>query len=160
MDGHQNKYLLLGIENPLLDISVTLKDESLFEKYGLKTGNAVLASPEQMPIYQEIWHMEGRETIPGGSALNTVRAANFMLSADHPGKCGFFGCISNDEFGQTLEQELHSSGVTSFLSKTTEADTGSCAVLIHNNERSLVANLSACLKYPTSHLQAHLEHIH
>ena len=40
---------------------------------------ASLAGPEQLPIYEELWHMEGREAIPVGSSLNSARAAGFFL---------------------------------------------------------------------------------
>ena len=151
-----HEFLLLSIENPMLDISVTLTSEDLLEKYGLKMANAVLATPQTMPIYDEIWNMPNRKTTPGGSSLNTVRAANFMLKNRLRGKCGFFGCIGKDEFGRTVETELEKSGVHSLLYKTDEEKTASCAVLVYNNERSLCCNLAACLKYPTSHLKENL----
>lgn len=47
--------------------------------------------------------MAGRTTTPGGSALNTVRAANHVLRQKNGEKVAFFGCISNDEAGRTLE---------------------------------------------------------
>ncbi len=52
----------MGIENPLLDISVTVNDTnaSILTKYDLKMGSACLASENQKPLYDEIWHMEGR----------------------------------------------------------------------------------------------------
>ena len=89
------------IENPLLDISVELKDSSsLLDKYKLQHGMASLAGAEQFPIYEELWHMEGREAIPGGSSLNSARAAGFFLKNQGiQGKVSFFGCIGNDEKG-------------------------------------------------------------
>ena len=67
------------IGNPLLDISCELKDSTLIEKYALSKGQASLATPEFMPLYDELWNMEGRQAIPGGSALNSARSTNFML---------------------------------------------------------------------------------
>jgi len=32
-----------------------------------------------MPVYDELWKMEGRLAIPGGSGLNSARAMNFMM---------------------------------------------------------------------------------
>jgi adenosine kinase len=43
----------------------------------------MLATEKQMPLYDELWTMKGVETIPGGSALNSVRACNFMLKPTH-----------------------------------------------------------------------------
>jgi adenosine kinase len=79
-----------------------------------------------------------------------------MLQKVLPGKCAFFGSIGNDEFGKTLEKELEESGVHGFWHKEETTPTGTCAVLVHKKERTLVANLAACLKYPTDHLVKHI----
>ena len=101
--------------------------------------------------------MDGVVKVPGGSSLNTVRSANFMLKDSHPGKTAFFGSIGNDEVGKVLEKELESTGVHGYFHKDESTPTGECAVLVHNNERTLCANLAACLKYPTSHLEANMQ---
>ena len=48
---------LFLIENPLLDISVELNDNTLLDKYELQRGMACLATEKQMPIYDEIYSM-------------------------------------------------------------------------------------------------------
>ena len=96
MDSQQAEILVVGIENPLLDISVNVNDETIVKKYNLQMGSACLAADNQMEIYTEIWNMAGRETIPGGSCLNSIRSCNFMLKDTHPGKCAYFGCIGKD----------------------------------------------------------------
>lgn len=80
-----------------------------------------------------------------------------MLSKTHPSKCAYFGSIGSDEFGRTLEQELESVNVHGFFHKEESTPTGTCAVLVVNKERSLCANLAACLKYPTEHLVKNME---
>ena len=95
-------------------------------------------------------------TIPGGSSLNSVRAANHMLKDTHPGKCAFFGSIGRDEIGQTLTNELERSGIHSYFSVDETTPTGSCAVLVHQKERTLCANLAACVKYKSEHLASNL----
>lgn len=88
------------IENPLLDISIELKDNEILKKYELAEGQASLAGEKQMPIYDEIWAMQGREAIPGGSALNSARSANWMLkNQTMPGCVTYFGSIGQDEKG-------------------------------------------------------------
>ena len=57
-----------------------MDDDSLLKKYELDSGMAILAEEKHMPIYDEIWNMPNREAIPGGAALNSARAANYMLS--------------------------------------------------------------------------------
>jgi len=71
----QKDYLIFGAGNPLLDISVETPTDELIKKYELIAGQAILAGEKQMPIYDELWTLEGTERIPGGSALNTMRAA-------------------------------------------------------------------------------------
>jgi adenosine kinase len=116
---------------------------------------ASLAGEAQMPLYDELWAMEGIETIPGGSGLNTTRSANFMLSSSYPGSFAYAGCIGDDERGKTLVREVEKIGVKGFFHVDATTPTGTCAVLIHKVERTLVANLAACLKYPLDHLEKH-----
>ena len=92
------------------------------------------------------------EVIPGGSCLNTIRAANFMLKDTHPGKCSYFGCIGNDSYGTKLKDELLKTGVNGNFHIDEATPTGTCAVVIKGKERALCANLGACLKYPKDHL--------
>jgi adenosine kinase len=151
MDSAQ-EYLLVGIENPLLDIQLDIESDELLTKYGLQHGHACLAEEKHQPLFAELWSTPGKITIPGGSSLNSIRAANHMLKDTHPRKCAFFGSIGNDEIGKTLSNELENTGVHGLWSVDAATPTGSCAVLIHKKERTLCANLAACLKYKTEHL--------
>lgn len=51
--------LIVAIENPLLDISVELANEELLQKYALTHGTACLAEEKHVPLYDEIWKMDG-----------------------------------------------------------------------------------------------------
>lgn len=95
----QNKHIFV-IGNPLLDISVDVTETTLLEKYELEEGQASLAGDKQMPVYDELWNMEGRLAIPGGSGLNSARSMNFMLKqAGHASKVVYYGAIAQDEKG-------------------------------------------------------------
>lgn len=48
-------------------------------------------------------------------------------------------------------------GINAKLHVDSEQNTGTCACIIMGKERTLCANLAACLKYPTSHLNQHME---
>lgn len=74
-----NNLCFLAIENPLLDLTVDDNEGILHTKYGLAHGQASLVSPEQIGIHLEVLNMPGITTTPGGSSLNTVRAANHVL---------------------------------------------------------------------------------
>ena len=89
--------------------------------------------------------------------MNSIRSCNFMLKDSHPGKCAYFGCIGKDEFGDVLDKTLKDSGMHSYLHRDESEKTGTCGVVVHNKERSLIANLAACTKYPLSHYEQNVE---
>lgn len=45
--------VLLGIGNPLLDISAIV-DKSLLTKYDMKADDAIMAEEKHMPLYKEL----------------------------------------------------------------------------------------------------------
>lgn len=149
-------YLIVAIENPLLDIQLDIETDDLLKKYNLQHGQACLADDSHQPLFGELWANDGKVIVPGGSSLNSTRSANHMLKDSHPGKCAFFGSIGADEIGKTLSNELERTGIHGLFSVDTEAPTGSCAVIIHKKERTLCANLAACLKYKTEHLASNI----
>jgi adenosine kinase len=111
-----------------------------------------------MPLYDELWAMEGCQKIPGGSALNSARSLNFILkNQGSTTKVVYFGSISKDEKGETLEKCLKEEGVIGNFHYSTEAPTGSCAVVVHQKERSMCANLAAACKYDSEHLHNNME---
>ena len=153
----QKKHILM-ICNPLLDISVECNDNSLLEKYALQHGQAILAGPEHMPMYDELWGMEGRLAIPGGSGMNSARAANCMLKAqDHANHVTYFGSIGNCNKGESLKQALVDEGVIGNFHIDTELPTGTCACIIVKNERAMCANLAAACKYNIDHLHNNMD---
>lgn len=66
--------LLLGMGNPLLDISATVDNEFL-KKYDLKSNNAILAEEKHKPLYEELIDLYKADFIAGGSVQNTMRVA-------------------------------------------------------------------------------------
>jgi adenosine kinase len=149
---------LFFIENPLLDIQVQDKDKALINKYELPVGGACLANEAQQALYPEILQMEGVELIPGGSALNSTRATNYMLNHQgHEEKCVYFGSISDDKYGQILENALTEKKIHGNFYKGSGIQTGTCGVVVHDNERALCANLSAACKYSTEHLESNMD---
>lgn len=56
---------LVGMGNPLLDISAEVSDE-LLDKYGLKLNNAILAEETHMPLYKQLVdeYQVGERTCP------------------------------------------------------------------------------------------------
>ena len=153
----ENKTFFI-IGNPLLDISIELPDATLLDKYELQAGHASLASDKQMPIYDELWNMPGKETIPGGSALNSARAANYMLKhAGTQDKINYFGCIGEDEKGKEMAKVVEDAGIHGNFDINKETPTGTCAVVVVNHDRTLCANLAAACKYSMDHLTSNFD---
>jgi adenosine kinase len=68
------------------------------------------------------------------------------------GATAYFGCIGDDEYGKQLETEATKDGVAPNFMVTKEHATGTCACLIKDHERSLIANLSAANHFKADHL--------
>eukprot|EP01098_Paradermamoeba_levis_P002846 TRINITY_DN1353_c0_g1_i1.p1 TRINITY_DN1353_c0_g1~~TRINITY_DN1353_c0_g1_i1.p1 ORF type:complete len:339 (-),score=126.92 TRINITY_DN1353_c0_g1_i1:79-1095(-) len=144
-------HVIFGIGNPLLDISSPVP-HSLLDKYGLKPANACLANPEHIPLYEELVRDFKVEYIAGGAAQNTIRAAQWMLQV--PGATTYTGCIGKDKFGDELKKAAEADGVHVPYLVDADTPTGTCAVLITDKDRSLVANLAAAQKFHVSHLES------
>jgi len=72
----------LAVENPIMDLMYEDPERVILSKYKLELGMASLATPEQMPMYDEIFHLEGTHLVPGGSALNSCRAAKHIMKKE------------------------------------------------------------------------------
>jgi adenosine kinase len=107
-------------------------------------------------MFTELWAHPEMETIPGGSALNTLRCTNFMLKEAHPGACLYFGSISEDEIGNTMKTKAEEEGLHGNWSIAEDSYTGKCACVIHEKERALCADLGASMKYKTEHMETNL----
>ena len=143
---------ILGMGNPLLDISATV-GQDLLDKYDVKMDSAILAEEKHQPLFKELVEKYDPKYIAGGATQNTIRVAQWMMSAKQPKHTAFFGCVGDDESGKTLEKCAQSDGVHVHYMKDPETPTGACAALIKDGERSLVTNLDAANNFKPSHLQ-------
>ena len=139
--------------NPVFDISVNDPDRDVMGRYSLELGMACLASPEQIPIYQELWNREDKLTSPGGSALNSARA---QKHCNANGSVAYFGCIGNDAYGESLSAAVNQAGVIGRFETTSEDRTALCACVIVGKERTLCADIAAAKKFSMAYLQAHM----
>jgi adenosine kinase len=140
--------VLLGIGNPLLDISADV-GEDILAKYEVKLNSAILASEKHLPVYEELVTKFQPQYIAGGATQNTIRVAQWLLPA---GSTTYIGSIGTDTFGEQLRKSAAADGVLTHYSEDAKTPTGSCAVLINKKERSLIANLAAANNYKTTHL--------
>jgi len=140
---------LLGMGNPLLDISAVVTTEYL-EKYGLDANNQILAEEKHMPMYAEIPAQFTAEYIAGGATQNSIRVAQWLVGAT---PCSsYIGAVGNDDYAKTLKAEAEASGVHVEYMVDESVPTGTCDVLVTGNDRSLVANISAANNYKEEHL--------
>jgi len=143
--------ILFGIGNPLLDIS-THVGQDIFDKYELKPGNAILAEPKHLPLYDEIVSNYKVEYIAGGAAQNSIRAAQWLLQV--PNATVYVGSVGKDANGKHIKDAAEEYGVHTHYMVDESKPTGTCAVLVKDKERSLVANLGAAESYKPSHFES------
>jgi adenosine kinase len=139
--------------NPLLDISADV-GQDILDKYDVKVDNAILAEEKHLPIYKELVDNYSPQYIAGGATQNSIRVAQWIMTANgKPGQTAYFGCVGDDSFGEQLEDCAAADGVCVHYMKTASAPTGTCAVLVKDGERGLVANLAAANNFKPTHLE-------
>ncbi|KAK1738213.1 adenosine kinase [Skeletonema marinoi] len=144
---------LVGMGNPLLDISADV-GQDILDKYDVKLDNAILAEDKHVPIYKELVDNYSPQYIAGGATQNSIRVAQWIMTANgKPGQTAYFGCVGNDSFGNQLEECAAADGVKVHYMKDESTPTGTCAVLVKDGERCLIANLAAANNFKPSHLE-------
>ncbi|ENN71091.1 adenosine kinase-like [Dendroctonus ponderosae] len=144
------KNTLLGLGNPLLDISAIVEQEFLI-KYELKPNDAILADAEKHKnLYAELVEKYKTEYIAGGSVQNALRVCQWLIGK--PSVTTFFGCVGEDNYSKVLNQRAVSEGVNARYQYTGAEPTGTCAVLVTGHHRSLCANLGAANCFTIDHI--------
>ena len=142
--------VILGMGNPLLDISAPVSTD-LLEEYDLEANNAILAGEKHISLYSRMAAMDDVSYIAGGATQGSIRVAQWMLKS--AGATSYFGAVGDDAFASKMTSCCQEDGVQVKYLVNPELPTGTCAVLITNNNRSLVANLSAANTYKIDHLK-------
>ena len=100
--------VILGMGNPLLDISAVVKPEMLAKYYGgLKPNDAILYESED--IFEELVKDYEVEYIAGGATQNSCRVAQWILKK--PESVAYFGCEEKDKTFETLKKVASEAGV-------------------------------------------------
>jgi adenosine kinase len=140
---------IMGLGHPLLDIMSHVQQDYL-ERFNVPLGSCNLAAPEQLPIFEELSQRRDVEFVPGGAAMNTIRVIQWMGKGTVP--TTFVGSLGDDEFGGILERTLTKAGVAPVFEYHEDKPTGTCACLIVDAERSLLANLGAAVDLSMAHV--------
>lgn len=169
--GANNGFALVAFGHPLLDM-ISLTNEHFLDKYNIPLGSSNLVKEDQMPIFRDMAsHPANVQYVPGGSSMNTARIVRWILRCSRPStpmneaptppssssssssSCGMFpsartvmiGAVGDDEFEGILRHALEAESVDHIFFKK-QQPTGTCAVLVVEGERSLLANLGAATK--------------
>jgi adenosine kinase len=122
------------------------------DKYELKLANAILAEEKHLPLYSELVTNYKVEYLAGGATQNSIRAAQWLLQS--PLATVFVGCVGKDEYAKKLKAAAEGAGVRALYLEDDNTPTGTCAVLIRDKERTMVANLAAANKYKPEHFHS------
>ncbi|KAG7388877.1 hypothetical protein PHYPSEUDO_011711 [Phytophthora pseudosyringae] len=141
---------IVGLGNPLLDISADVTPEFL-SKFGLQLNNAILADESHVAMFEELLTLQP-EFIAGGATQNSIRVAQWMLNKRNQSATSFFGSVGQDAHGAKLQECAQADGVNVSYLEHADVKTGTCAVCVHESERSLVADLSAANHFHHDHL--------
>jgi len=148
-----DRKLIVGICQPLLDISAHVEDDFI-KRYGVDIGAATLASERQMPMFEEMRSFPNVEYTPGGATLNSIRIAQWILGSGATDiSTGFIGAIGDDTNGDYIENMCASEGVHTCLMRVPNTPSGTVAVCVKNGERGLVASINAANEYGVEHLK-------
>ena len=153
LSSDPNPLKVVGFGHPLLDI-ISNVDSDFLKKYAVELGSVNLAQEDQLAIFEELSQRRDVEFVPGGAAMNTIRVVRWMMGEVGSGRCAYVGCLGDDEFGSILHRSLTKGGVGSHFQRSDDKPTGTCAVLIVEKERSLLANLGAALQFSMSHFHS------
>jgi len=139
--------VILGMGNPLLDISATVSTDML-DKYKLKPNDAILTEDEA--IFKDLVDNHKVDYIAGGATMNSIRVSQWIVGK--PKTATYFGCVGDDANLKILAEKAEEAGVLAKY-QISEHPTGRCAVLITGQERSLVTKLDAANHFTVSHLE-------
>jgi len=142
--------ILMGMGNPLLDISTNV-GQDLLDKYDVKLDSAILAEEKHQPLFKELIESYNPTYIAGGATQNSIRVAQWMTKK--AGQTAFLGCVGSDDYAKQLEECATSDGVLVHYMKDEKVPTGTCAALIKDGERALVTNLDAANNFKPTHLE-------
>lgn len=143
------QYSVFGLGNPLLDLQT--KSPELLEKYKLKSNDAILAEESHEPLYDEVMKKADVEYTAGGAAQNALRGASYMMP---PHSTVYVGCVGKDKYAAQLRESNEREGLRAEYLIDESTPTGTCAVILSGNDRSLCTRLGAANNYKLEHLKS------
>ena len=135
--------------NALVDILVSINDDSLLDEFELPKGSMQLVDKEKsQSLLDALSHLD-YEIASGGSAANTINGlANLGVA------CGYIGKIHDDKFGKTFTADMTQKGIKAKLMFGGQ-DTGIATTLIStDSQRTFATYLGAAVELEAGDLKA------
>jgi len=132
---------VLGIGNALIDVLISITDDSVLEKFGLPKGSMTLVDAILSSEIKKETKNSTRSIQTGGSAANTIHGI-----AKLGGRCGYIGKISDDEFGNFYLEDFKKNQINTHF-YFSETGTGHATGLISpDSERTFGTYLGAAME--------------
>jgi sugar/nucleoside kinase (ribokinase family) len=132
---------VLGIGNALIDVLITITDDTVLQKFGLPKGSMTLVDAILSAEIKKETKNNQRNIQTGGSAANTIHGI-----AKLGGQCGYIGKISDDEFGNFYLEDFKRNQINTHF-YFSETGTGHATGLISpDSERTFGTYLGAAME--------------
>jgi sugar/nucleoside kinase (ribokinase family) len=129
---------VLGVGNALVDIMISLPEDSLLSDFGLPRGSMTLVDSDRSSGIYESTRVFQVDVTTGGSAANTIHGL-----ASLGGSCGYAGKIGRDELGILFADEFNRIQVVTHLPYSS-LDTGRVMAMVSkDSERTMATYLGA-----------------
>ena len=139
--AQMKKKSVLGIGNALIDVLITITDDTVLQKFGLPKGSMTLVDSVLSAEIKKETKNSTRSIQTGGSAANTIHGI-----AKLGGRCGYIGKISNDEMGNFYLEDFKRNQINTHFFYS-ETGTGHATALISSDsERTFGTYLGAALE--------------
>lgn len=129
---------VLGIGNALVDIMISLPEDSLLEQFGLPRGSMTLVDSTQSATIYKATQQYQKDVTTGGSAANTIHGLASLGAV-----CGYAGKIGHDELGHLFASEFQQKNISTHLPYS-QLDTGRVMAMVSaDSERTMATYLGA-----------------
>lgn len=146
-----NSKSIIGIGNALMDIVVTIPDDSILVKNNLPKGSMTLIDVETSSNLNLQTKHFNRILAPGGSVANTIHGLANLGS-----KASFIGMVGNDEMGRIYQYELEKIGAKPHLFHSDTSTGIALALVSPDHERTFGTYLGAAVELSENELSKSL----
>lgn len=130
---------IVGMGNALVDVLVTLKDDTLLDKMGLPKGSMQLIDETKLALINAQFAKMDTHLATGGSAGNAILGLSCLGAST-----GFIGKIGTDKYGEFFRDNLKTNSIEDKLLLSSELPSGVASTFITpDGERTFGTYLGA-----------------